>query len=312
MSTKRRIDGRARWFGVALVLALLAPQMAGAGQLTCITGTDPIVANDGAQIAVLQATIDGACTCDGFPSHGKFMRCVRPLVKSAVLGGALRKKCTGAVMRYYRKSTCSHPVGLSGHRIPCLRQTAASSKVRCSIKPAAKCGDATGSLFNQDGCPGYTFCAEAGDTNGDLRVGAGDTYPIGGRCAGPVCGDNVVDAGEECDDGVDNADAPNACRTSCVSPACGDGIVDTGEGCDDANLGCGPDQCRPDCSLPGCGDEIVDSGEECDDGDAVADPCDSGAGPDNDDTLPDHCRTSCTNPACGDDVVSAVPPWERL
>lgn len=47
-----------------------------------------------------------------------------------------------------------------------------------------------------------------------------------------VCGDGVKSVTEGCDSGVDNADAPNACRTYCLRPACGDGIVDDGEQCD--------------------------------------------------------------------------------
>lgn len=54
----------------------------------------------------------------------------------------------------------------------------------------------------------------------------------------PVCGDGVLDVGEECDDGVNNSDsAPDACRASCRLPFCGDGVRDDGEPCDDVDLG---------------------------------------------------------------------------
>ena len=51
-----------------------------------------------------------------------------------------------------------------------------------------------------------------------------------------TCGDSVVDAGEECDDGPNNSNEPNAlCRPQCHLARCGDGIIDTQEECDDGN-----------------------------------------------------------------------------
>jgi len=65
---------------------------------------------------------------------------------------------------------------------------------------------------------------------------------------GPVCGDAVIDPGEECDAGFTNNAEDKACLASCVIATCGDGRVQTGkEECDDGNmvvtdgcdLGCG-------------------------------------------------------------------------
>ena len=97
---------------------------------------------------------------------------------------------------------------------------------------------------------------------------------------------------EACDDGADNADAPDACRTDCSAPVCGDGVVDTGEGCDDGNTD-DTDACRNVCVGATCGDGVVDTGELCDDG----------AG--NGDTSAAACRTDCTPARCGDGVVDA-------
>jgi hypothetical protein len=52
-----------------------------------------------------------------------------------------------------------------------------------------------------------------------------------------VCGDGIVSRTEACDDGGENRDVPDHCRTYCALPACGDGIVDTGEQCDDGAAG---------------------------------------------------------------------------
>lgn len=51
----------------------------------------------------------------------------------------------------------------------------------------------------------------------------------------PLCGDGVVAAGEECDDGT-NDGGYGECDPGCVlGPSCGDGIVQPPEDCDDGN-----------------------------------------------------------------------------
>ncbi|MEC7520416.1 MAG: lectin-like protein [Myxococcota bacterium] len=67
------------------------------------------------------------------------------------------------------------------------------------------------------------------------------------------CGDGVLDAGEACDAGAANSNAPgSACRTNCTTAAaCGDGILDPGEDCDDGNTTDG-DGCSSACGLA-CG-----------------------------------------------------------
>jgi len=61
-------------------------------------------------------------------------------------------------------------------------------------------------------------------------------------------------------------------------PLCGDGLVDPGEQCDDGNLGDG-DGCSSACIIEFCGDGVVQGGlgEECDDGNMEdCDGCDGG------------------------------------
>lgn len=56
------------------------------------------------------------------------------------------------------------------------------------------------------------------------------------RFVSETCGDGTVDAGEECDNGTDNSDEPDAsCRLDCSVARCGDGILDAVEQCDDGN-----------------------------------------------------------------------------
>jgi fibro-slime domain-containing protein len=91
---------------------------------------------------------------------------------------------------------------------------------------------------------------------------------------GPTCGDSVVTAGEQCDNGAQNLGGYNQCTRDCrLGPFCGDGMVTMpNEDCDNgrnndaygAGTGCGPG-----CRLPArCGDMLVQGeyGETCDDG----------------------------------------------
>jgi cysteine-rich repeat protein len=90
-----------------------------------------------------------------------------------------------------------------------------------------------------------------------------------------ICGNGLVDPGEECDDG-NNTDG-DGCDSTCMSePFCGDGNLDEGEGCDDGNNIDG-DGCSAACTVESfCGDGFLDEGEYCDDGNNQdGDGCDS-------------------------------------
>ncbi|MCB9706533.1 MAG: hypothetical protein H6711_32100 [Myxococcales bacterium] len=101
----------------------------------------------------------------------------------------------------------------------------------------------------------------------------------------PACGNNLVNPGEECDDGDANGDDA-ACTASCKVAVCGDGLVGPGEACDEgSNNGVG--SCTLACTVSSCGDGMVVPGEECDPG--AADP--------------GTCTPSCTSNVCGDSFV---------
>ncbi len=110
---------------------------------------------------------------------------------------------------------------------------------------------------------------------------------------GGVCGDGILDAGEECDDGADNGTALSPCSPLCTLDleGCGDGILDDSEECDDGNTVDG-DGCSAECTVEDpegfCGDGIADGDEECDDGNDIDD---------------DACLTDCTLASCGDGVL---------
>ncbi|HLT36307.1 MAG TPA: DUF4215 domain-containing protein [Enhygromyxa sp.] len=133
--------------------------------------------------------------------------------------------------------------------------------------------------------------ADAGDENGESDDNGGDGDGDGGDGdgdgdgdGGPICGNAVIEAGEDCDDGndIDSDECTNACSFA----ACGDGIVHEGvEQCDDGDAD--PfDDCTNDCESAICGDGIVQGDEQCD------------AGPGNGDDQ--ACKADCTDNVCGD------------
>jgi cysteine-rich repeat protein len=94
-----------------------------------------------------------------------------------------------------------------------------------------------------------------------------------------VCGNGVVEGGEECDDGNDNNN--DACKNNCEPNVCGDGEVYTGvESCDlgrDNGTGCNApyggtcNSCTSACKLVTesggyCGDGVVNGNEACEPG----------------------------------------------
>ncbi len=171
------------------------------------------------------------------------------------------------------------------------------------------CGDGTvndsgseqcddGNMMDGDGCTAacvIEFCGDgvtnnAGTEACDDGANNSDTQPDACRtdCSQPTCGDNVIDSGEQCDDGAANANAPDACRFNCSLPICGDGIVDNGEACD---VGGSSADCDDDCTLPQCGDGDVNTqaGEACDDSGPSA-----------------TCNPDCTLSLCGDGQLNIL------
>lgn len=104
-----------------------------------------------------------------------------------------------------------------------------------------------------------------------------------------LCGNGVIDLGEECDDGNDSNN--DRCLNSCIINVCGDGFIREGkEECDDSNDD-PHDHCKNDCSHNVCGDGYVLEGiEECDDANTLNS---------------DACLGNCKAASCGDNYV-----WE--
>jgi fibro-slime domain-containing protein len=155
------------------------------------------------------------------------------------------------------------------------------------------CGDNIVQAAQAEGCDPPNVgngCSAACKVEGGWTcVGLGPS-----TCIKPVCGNSVVDPGEQCDDGTNNAtqDGCSGCVIgtgwSCPTPGaacipkCGDGVKVGTEQCDDgpANRASG-DGCNAGCKIEVgfscptvgakcvasvCGDKTIDAGEGCDDG----------------------------------------------
>ncbi len=97
------------------------------------------------------------------------------------------------------------------------------------------------------------------------------------------CGNNVLEEGEECDDG--NTDNEDDCSNACERARCGDEIVQDDESCDNGSDNGDPgDNCTADCTTNVCGDGHIGPNEVCDDGEEGS----------------EDCSTLCARPTCGD------------
>lgn len=153
----------------------------------------------------------------------------------------------------------------------------------------------------------------AGPTEGEVET---DPDPSNGE---GECGDGIVNVGESCDEGSQNAD-DGSCTSTCELAYCGDGLVQAGvEACDDGDANADNAACTSSCEVATCGDGLVLEGTEaCDDGnqsneDGCLDTCelascgDGFVGPneacdDGNEVDGDGCN-SCALPGCGNGIV---------
>ena len=178
-----------------------------------------------------------------------------------------------------------------------LRRTLGSALFCVCLTALAACGDDDTAPSTDLGAPidggnidGGGMTIDGGgmtiDGGGMTIDGGGMTIDGGGvtvDAGAAVCGDRMVTAPEQCDDG--NTMSGDGCSALCareIPAGCGDGTIDraAGEGCDDGNTTNG-DGCSSTCSVEapaGCGNGTLDiaAGEECDDGGLLpGDGCDA-------------------------------------
>lgn len=167
-------------------------------------------------------------------------------------------------------ATCETRLG-PGHQgaLLCAAATCTINTIQCETVPA--CGD--GILNGTEQCdgsvysPGATCASVVGfGSTGQLACAGNCTYDTA-SCSAPVtCGNDKLDAGEDCDGsllngktcatvlGDSHAIGALACAASCVfdqsdcsiGPYCGDGKLQAGEECDDGNT-VNTDRCSNTC-----------------------------------------------------------------
>ena len=87
------------------------------------------------------------------------------------------------------------------------------------------------------------ICRQGGLSSEGIEVCA--DMCVDGVCVASVCGNSVVEPGEECDDG--NEDNTDGCLDTCKAASCGDGYIQKDvEACDDGNA-LGGDECSNHC-----------------------------------------------------------------
>jgi len=179
-SARRGIPRPQRWpsacIAIIVLMLLHGPALAKAATKTCLTGTDPSVANDLAEIAAVRAAIDATCPCSSYDgsvghTHTNYVGCATQTIHVQIAAGNLRTQCLTTVKADYSASTCGVPAAKGD--APCITKRA-SGKVTCAIKPVAKCRAVA--------CPSFTTCIDAADTNGNGRIDSGDS----GACATPA------------------------------------------------------------------------------------------------------------------------------
>ena len=165
--------------------------------------------------------------------------------------------------------------------------------------------------FGDDSAPPISVGDDGGQGEQDGTVGPDACDPSAcGDGSGGYCGDGVLQAGEQCDDG--NSMPGDGCSGTCtIEPGwacpvpgkpcvqiwvCGNGHIDPGEQCDDGNTMSG-DGCSSTCQVepgyvcpnhngvggacvklpaPVCGDGMLEGTEQCDDGNTTSgDGCSS-------------------------------------
>jgi len=115
---------------------------------TSVTAARPEEPDCDAALPAVQAAVAAApCDCATATNHGQYVRCAGQVVKAMVVGESLDRRCKGAMVRVFAKSTCGKP-----DSVTCCTETRP-----CRVKKAAACE-------RVGGTPGATpFCSDACD-----------------------------------------------------------------------------------------------------------------------------------------------------
>lgn len=118
-----------------------------------------------------------------------------------------------------------------------------------------------GTLFGNTNSPSVSYeCTSVGEHTVSVSVSDGQCSTSGSAqitCLA-VCGNGIVEPGEQCDRPYSGPDGLQ-CDPSCQLLTCGNGVLDPGEQCDPPQSGV----CSMSCRNVFCGNGVVDPGEDC-------------------------------------------------
>jgi hypothetical protein len=198
-----------------------------AGSSTASAACDATGA-DATSIADGRAAIDDACPCASAASKGAYRKCASGVVRARVLADLLASACRRDVLAHAKLSICGQPGA-----VVCCRVGGGRTRHHV-VRDPARCLNT----------PTLTSC-----------VSAWQSVPTGCDASGclppPVCGNGIVEPGEDCDP-PDDVVCDAACHTiTCdtVPATCGNGSIDPGEACEPP----GTATCRADCQPTTCG-----------------------------------------------------------
>jgi cysteine-rich repeat protein len=206
--------------------------------------------------------------------------CLTDTERKSLIAGTLLPNNPNIASTY---ATCQSNAGCSGGR-ECIPL---SLGIKCLDD--SQCSNANISGICRDyGTEHIRRCGESGTADQCIWESTWSSCTIA-----KFCGDGLLDPGEECDDGIDNA-TNKACLPTCKFNVCGDGNLYTQvEECDNgdnngkatcqANYGSTCNDCSLQCKNVAkaggyCGNDSIEPGEQCD-GNISIEPEDFSSGP---------------------------------
>src|SRR5262249_26769864 len=132
-------------------------------------------------VADARDAIGDACDCSGAASPRDYATCARGVIVQRVADGLLPSACARSVRACARRSTC----GRAGS-VACCR---AGTKPKCKITTPERCASSGRCTASQ------SSCCDACDTAGCVTTTTTTTTTPS------LCGNGVLEPGENCDDG---------------------------------------------------------------------------------------------------------------